>query len=152
MDRDNIEIINILTTSVFEYAGKVYSGLKDLQRLSFDDYNKDVRMGESPYVVLMEHLYPCFDFEDRMNENRYYQNYYFPTDKVKAERRCEETSALFRFTAGNVVMYPILEPKFSMGRIEEHHLPYIYYHGEGDVMQIVQNRQAPENEKIHVKY
>ena len=108
-----------------------------------------VKTNDGPYVVLIEHLYPCFDFEDRMNENRYYQNFYLTTDKVKAERILEETDSLYIFRGGKE-LYPILEPRFSMGSIEEHHLPYIFYHGEGSMMQIVQNRKAPESEKVRL--
>ncbi|MBR1809404.1 MAG: hypothetical protein IJ776_08470 [Paludibacteraceae bacterium] len=148
MNREDIEITNILTTASFEYAGKVFHGLADLQAAAYDHYHKE-RKTTSPFVVLVEHLYPCFDSEDYANEDRYYQNFYFTTDSVKAERICEETQAIYRFS-GKPVMYPILEPRFSMGRINEHHLPYIYYHGEGDVMQIVQNRKAADEEKIHL--
>lgn len=147
MKREDFEITELWIHDTFRYAGREFHGLKELQKVAYDKYNKEERMGDSPYVVLREKRYPCFDSEDYANEDRYYQNYYFTTDREKAERICEETDVLYRFK-GNVEEYPILEPMFSMGKIEERHLPYIYYHGEGDTMQVVQSRLAPEDDKI----
>ena len=147
MNREDIDVTRIGIHDDFMYAGKVFHGLKELQEVSFEDYNKKDKMKGSPYVVIVEHLYPCFDSEDYANENRYYQNFYLTTDKAKAERICEETETLYRFST-KPVLYPILEPMFSMGKIEERHLPYIYYHGEGDELEIVQNRNAPDNVKV----
>ena len=147
MNTDDIEIINVNINTSFCYAGKVFNGLDDLKNLAFDNYNKQSKMKGSPYVVIVEEKFPCFDYEDQMNENRYYQNYYLATDKSKAEHISEETQASYRFS-GKPILFPILEPQFSMQKIEEHHLPYIYYHGEGDVMQIVRNKNAVLQDKI----
>ena len=149
MNKEDIEVISIGINDTFRYAGKVFHGLEDLKKSAFEDYNKKEKMSNPPYVVIIEHLYPCFDSEDYANENRYYQNYYFTTDRKKAERICEETVTGYTFT-GKPQLYPILEPAFSMGKIEEHHLPYIYYHGEGSLMQIVQNKNADPKDKITI--
>lgn len=148
MERDDIEVIDVSTNVELEFAGMRIMGLDGLRKASAGAA-VSVKTNDGPYVVLIEHLYPCFDFEDRMNETRYYQNFYLTTDKVKAERILEETDSLYTFRGGKE-LYPILEPRFSMGSIEEHHLPYIYYHGEGSMMQIVQNRKAPESEKVRL--
>ena len=147
MNTDDIEIINVNINTSFCYAGKVFNGLEDLKNVAFDNYNKHDKMKDSPYVVIVEQKFPCFDYEDRMNENRYYQNYYLTTDKAKAERISEETQASYRFS-GKPVLYPILEPKFSMQKIEERHLPYIYYHGDGDMMQIVHLKNSTSQNHI----
>lgn len=44
-----------------------------------------------------------------------------------------------------------MEPMFSMSRIEEKHLPYIYYHGEGNTLQIVQNKHADLKDRITIE-
>lgn len=149
MNKEDIEIINICIHDTFQYGGKIFHGLEDLRKSAFEDYNKNDKMKDPPYVIIIEHLYPCFDSEDYANENRFYQNYYLTTERVKAERICEETETGFTFT-DKPQLYPILEPAFSMGQIEEHHLPYIYYHGEGETMQIVQNAKASAKDKITV--
>ena len=148
MERNDIEVINVSTDVELEFSGRRIMGLDGLRKASAGAADS-VKSNDGPYVVLIEHLYPCFDFEDRMNENRYYQNFYLTADKIKAERILEETDSLYTFRGGEK-LYPILEPRFSMGRIEEHHLPYIYYHGEGSMMQIVQNRKAPDSEKVRL--
>ena len=148
MERNDIEVIDVSTDVELEFAGMRFMGLDGLRKASAGAAGS-VKTNDGPYVVLIKELYPCFDFEDRMNENRYYQNFYLTTDKVKAERILEEKYSLYT-SGGSKELYPILEPRFSMGRIEEHHLPYIYYHGEGSMMQIVQNRKAPESEKVHL--
>ncbi|MBQ7448404.1 MAG: hypothetical protein IJS73_01230 [Paludibacteraceae bacterium] len=148
MDRNDIEIIEISTNTDFSYAGKVFHGLKGLVKASFSYYDEERKKQGAPYVVEISKLYPCFDSEDYMNENRFYQNFYFTCDPQKAENICKETQAGYRFN--NKVLFPILEPRFSMSRIEEYHLPYIYYHGEGFFMQIVQNRNAKPEDKITI--
>ena len=149
MNREDIEIINIDIDDTFQYGGRTFQGLEDLKKSAFESYNKKDKMKRPPYVVIIDHLYPCFDSEDYAKENRYYQNYYLTTDSAKAERICEETESGFS-ESGKPQLYPILEPAFSMGKIEEHHLPYIYHHGEGNTMQIVQNAKASAKDKITV--
>lgn len=150
MNREDIEIINISIYDTFQYAGKTFHGLADLKKAAFEDFNKHDKMKDLPYVVIIDHLYPCFDSEDYANENRYYQNYYLTTNRVKAECICAETVTGYIFT-GKPKLYKILEPAFSMGKIEERHLPYIYYHGEGNTMQIVQNVKASAIDTIVVE-
>lgn len=143
MNKEDIEVINIGTNQSFKYAGRVFHGLEELQNTAFDYYHQKRRPEEAPYVVVVSKLYPCFDFEDSINEDRYYQNYYFTMDAAKADRICEETAISFRWKKEEY-LYPLLEPMFSMGKIREYHLPYIYYHGEGCTMQIVQDKNAQE--------
>lgn len=143
MNYEDIDVTRIGIHDDFEYAGKVFHGLEDLQKYSFEDYNKKDRMKDSPYVVQVSERYPCFDSEDYWNEHRYYQTFYFTTNKTKAKEICEDEKKN-RYSR----RYPILEPAFSMSKIEERHLPYIYYHGEGDRLEIVQDRNAPDDEKI----
>jgi len=143
----DLEIDQLWIHDTFRYAGREFHGLKELQEVAIEKYNKEERMGDSPYVVIREQRYPCFDSEDYANEDRYYQSYYFTTDREKAERICEETEVGYRFS-GKEELYPILEPMLCMDEIEERHLPYIYYHGEGDTMQVVQNRHARLEDKI----
>ena len=153
MNKKDIEVISIGIDDTFRYAGRVFHGLEELKKHSIYFYNKDGRMEDRPYVVLVDKLYPCFDSEDYANENRYYQNYYFTTDREKAERICLETSVGFERECrerGEQLQYPIMEPMFSMSKIKEHHLPYIYYHGEGSLMQIVQNKNADPKDKITI--
>ena len=147
MKRSDIVIDELWIHDTFRYAGREFHGLKELKEVAFEKYDKEEKMGDAPYVVIREKRYPCFDSEDYANEDRYYQAYYFTTDREKAERICEETEVLYRFK-GKEELYPILEPDFSMSRIEKRHLPYIYYHGEGDTMQVVQSRFARKQDKI----
>ena len=145
MNEKDIEIIEISIYESFSYAGKVFHGLDDIKKAAFDKYSKDSRMKESPYVVIVDQSYPCFDSSDSMYENRSYQNYYFTTDRDKAERICKETEVGYDRECrqkGLSRLFPVLEPMFSMTKIEEHHLPYIYYHGDGDTMEIVQDKRA----------
>ncbi len=154
MNRNDIEITDIDIRDSFRYAGRVFLGLEDLKRAAFDKYSKNYRMKASPYVVIVDKHYPCFDSEDYANENRSYQNYYFTTDRAKAERICEETEVGYDRQCreqGKERLYPVLEPKFSMSRIEEKHLPYIYYHGEGNTLQIVQNKNAEPKDRITIE-
>lgn len=151
MNREDIEVTTIRTTDTFQYAGKVFNGLEDLKYAAFHHYSDVSRKKESPYVVIVDKRYPCFDSEDYANENRYYQNYYLTTDRAKAERICKETEMEYKYECrerGEEPQYPVLEPMFSMSKIEEHHLPYIYYHGEGDFMEVVQNRNALPTDRI----
>ena len=141
MNIENIEITEIFINDMFSYAGRVFYGLKNLQAASFRKYNMQEHMGRIPYVVLVDKLFPCFDSEDYANEDRFYQNYYLTTDWEKAKQICEDE-------ADQDKLFPILEPKFSMSKIEERHLPYIYYHGDGDTMEIVQDRNA--HDKVEV--
>ena len=153
MNREDIDVTTIETKTSFRYAGKVFHGLEDLKKTSCYFYNKEKLENGSPYVVLVDKLYPCFDSEDYANEDRFYQNYYLTTDREKAERICLETSVGFERECrerGERPQYPILEPMFSMSKIEERHLPYIYYHGEGSFMEVVQNRNAAPEDKITV--
>ncbi|MBR4564123.1 MAG: hypothetical protein IKO26_06710 [Paludibacteraceae bacterium] len=143
MDRNDIEITDIDIRDSFRYAGRVFHGLEDLKRTAFDRYSKERRMKESPYVVIVDKHYPCFDSEDYANESRYYQNYYLTTSRAKAEQICEDYD--------KAEEYPVMEPMFSMSRIEEKHLPYIYYHGEGDTLQIVQNKHAEGKDRITIE-
>lgn len=154
MDRNDIEITDIDIRDSFRYAGRVFHGLEDLKRVAFDWYSKDYRMKNSPYVVIVDKSYPCFDSEDYANENRSYQNYYFTTDRAKAEQICEETEVGYDRQCreqGKERLYPVMEPMFSMSRIEEKHLPYIYYHGEGNTLQIVQNKHAELKDRITIE-
>ena len=143
MARNDIEITDIDIRDSFRYAGRVFHGLEDLKRVAFKDSDKSVRMQESPYVVIVDKHYPCFDSEDYANESRYYQNYYLTTCRAKAEQICEDYD--------KAEEYPVMEPMFSMSRIEEKHLPYIYYHGEGNTLQIVQNKHAELKDRITIE-
>jgi hypothetical protein len=84
MNREDIEIINIDIDDTFQYGGRTFQGLEDLKKSAFESYNKKDKMKRPPYVVIIDHLYPCFDSEDYANENRYFQNYYLTTDSAKA--------------------------------------------------------------------
>lgn len=153
MNREDIEITTIGIKTSFRYAGKVFHGLEDLKNTSCYFYTNEKLENGSPYVVIVDKLYPCFDSEDYANEDRFYQNYYLTTDREKAERICRETSVSFDRECrerGEKRLYPLLEPRFCISKIEEHHLPYIYYHGEGSTMEIVQNRNAVPEDKITV--
>jgi len=148
MNQQDIEVIGINVNTTFCYAGKVFHGLKELEKASFSYYSEERKKQGAPYVIEISKLYPCFDSEDYMSENRFYQNFYLTCDPQKAENICKETQAGYSFN--HEVLFPIMEPRFSMSKIKEYHLPYIYYHGEGSLMQIVQNRNAKQEDKITI--
>lgn len=141
MNKDNINITEIRINDTFRYAGRVFYGLEDLQKASFSKYNMEEHKNDHPFVVLVDELFPCFDAEDFANEDRFFQNYYLTTDPVKAEQICKDDAIINK-------LFPILEPRFSMSRIEERHLPYIYYHGDGDTMEIVQDKNAQDKVEV----
>lgn len=141
MNKDNIDITEIRINDIFRYAGEVFFGLEDLRDTSFRKYNMKEHMNDRPYVVLVQERFPCFDSEDSANEDRFYQNYYLTTDWAKAKQICEDEAA------GNG-LFPILEPMFSKSKIEERHLPYIYYHGDWNTMEIVQDKNAEDRVEV----
>lgn len=142
MNQEDIQVTEIRITDTFRYGGMTFHGLKELMAYSIDGYSK--KMGWLPFVVRKMKSYPCFDSSDSAYENRFYQAYYLTMDKAKAALICEETRmSRFDFLKKNAEeQYPVMEPMFSMSKIKERHLPYIYYHGEGDFMEVVEDRHA----------
>lgn len=143
MDQSDIEVTTIQITDSFRYGGRTYDGLKDLRKCSISGSNGNI--GMPPFVVRVEKSYPCFDSSDSLYEDRYYQTFFLTMDETKASRICEETTYEHRrYCRDNGIeeVFQVMEPRFSMHRIEEIHLPFIYYHGDGDTMEIVQNKNA----------
>lgn len=129
MTQDDIQVTSIQITDTFRFGGRTYYGLEDLRKHSITSCHD--KTGMRPFAVRKTQSYPCFDSSDSLYEDRYYQAYFLTMDKAKAMTICEEDK-----------QYPVMEPMFSMEKIQECHLPYIYYHGEGDTMEIVQDRNA----------
>ena len=148
MRQEDIDVTTIQITDVFRYHGRVYRGLDDLRKSSKTRYSDS--MGEPPFAVRIEKSYPCFDSSDFLYEDRSYQTYYLTMDEEKAAKICEETYMSDRDFSNKGIerQYPVLEPMFSMSKIQERHLPYIYYHGDGDTMEIVQDRNAEEQVEV----
>ena len=149
MSQEDIDITGIRITDSFSYGGKTYEGLDDLRKSSITNYSKT--MGELPYAVRVEESYPCFDSSDSMYENRSYQTYFLTMDEEKASRICKETTWEYhRYCRDHYIeeIFKVMEPMFSMRKIKEIHLPFIYYHGEGDTMEVVQDRNAKDKVEI----
>jgi hypothetical protein len=87
-----------------EIHGHVFQGLKEIKSaveistspFFGNEINMEyVREVEPKVPIKGVHVaeiwksYPCFDFEDRMNENRTYQNYFFSTKPFTPERLSE---------------------------------------------------------------
>ena len=142
MNREDIEVKEIRITETFRYGGMLFHGLEELRSYSITGYSDN--MGWRPFVVRQEESYPCFDSSDSMYEDRSYQAYYLTMDEDKAAAICAETRMCkFEFREKGIEpQYPVMEPQFNMSRIQAHHLPYIYYHGDGDWMEIVQDKNA----------
>ena len=142
MKQEDIQITEIRITDTFRYGGVTFQGLEGLRRYSINGYSG--KMGWRPFVVRKEQSYPCFDSSDFMYEDRSYQTYFFTMDKEVATAICEETrmSSWDYMTKHIEEKYPVLEPMFNMSKIQEYHLPFIYYHGDGDTMEIVEDRNA----------
>ena len=142
MNREDIEVKEIRITETFRYGEKVFHGLEELRSYSITGYSDN--MGLPPFVVRQEESYPCFDSSDSMYEDRSYQAYFLTMDEDKAAAICAETRMCkFEFREKGIEpQYPVMEPQFNMSRIQAHHLPYIYYHGDGDWMEIVQDKNA----------
>lgn len=143
MNQTDIEITRIQISESFQYGGRTYKGLEDLRKSSISEYSDQV--GERPFAVRVEESYPCFDSSDSLYENRSYQTYYLTMDKEKASRICKEITWEYRRHCRDHYIeevFKVMEPMFCMHKIEEIHLPFIYYHGDGDTMEIVQNKNA----------
>lgn len=143
MNREDIQVTQIHITETFRYGGKIFHGLEELRKYSINGYSD--KMGWRPFAVRKEEGYPCFDSSDSMYEDRSYQAYFLTMDKEKASAICAETRLCkFEFSRKGIEeQYPVMEPGFSMSKIQERHLPYIYYHGDGDWMEIVQDKNVP---------
>jgi hypothetical protein len=122
-----------------EILGHVFHGLKEIKaavELSAspflgDEINGefvDEMMPDTPiqgvHVAEIWQSYPCFDFEDRMNENRTYQNYFFSDKPFTPERICE--------------LYQKCNEQFNFALINENmpidFVPAVYYVGDRDKM------------------
>jgi len=141
MNREDIDVTRIRITDTFRYGEQTFQGLEDLMKHS--RHNGNVQ-GTPPYVVRKTESYPCFDSSDFMYENRFYQSYFLTMNKEKAAYIYEESGmSSWDFREKHIEeQYPVMEPMFNMGRIEERHLPFVYYHGDGEWMEIVQDRNA----------
>ncbi len=67
---------------VIEIFGVSFSGVNELKQL--------VRQGgfkDGVYLGVDDKTYPCFDFEDFMNENRCFSNFVFAQSKEELERK-----------------------------------------------------------------
>ena len=150
MNREDIIVTSIDITERFQFGGRVFHGLEDLIQYSTD---KDcAKFNKPPYVVRKWESYPCFDSSDYAEESRFYQAYFLTKDIDKAKAICDEYGMNWRDfeQKGLEEQYPVMEPMFSMSKIQEHHLPYIYYHGEGGLMEIVQKRNADPKDKFEI--
>jgi hypothetical protein len=152
MKTEDIDVTTISITDTFRYGGKVFNGLDDLKERCITGYSPQI--GKSPFVVQKTKNYPCFDSSDFLYENRYYQAYFLTKNYKKAETICEETKLCsFEFSLKGITeQYPVIDPMSNKSLIEEHHLPFIYYQGEGDLMQIVQDRNAAPWDKIRIEH
>ncbi len=122
-----------------EILGHVFHGLKEIKAavemsaspFSHDEIDKeyvDKKMPDAQiqgvHVAEIWQSYPCFDFEDRMNENRTYQNYFFSDKPFTPERICE--------------IYQKCHEQFNFGLINENmpaeYAPAVYYVGDRDKM------------------
>jgi hypothetical protein len=87
-----------------EILGHVFHGLKEIESaveisaspFLGDEINTELVDETTPdtpiqgvHVAEVWQSYPCFDFEDRMNEHRTYQNYFFSTKPFTPERLSE---------------------------------------------------------------
>lgn len=152
MTQEDIQVTEIRITDTFRFEGRTYYGLENLRKRSITGYSD--HMGTPPYAVRKEESYPCFDSSDSMYEDRSFQAYFLTTDEVKAKAICEETRfSKWEFSRKGIKeQYPVMEPMFSMTKIKEHHLPFIYYHGDGDTMEIVQDRNTESPVEIIVQH
>jgi hypothetical protein len=87
-----------------EILGHVFHGLKEIKSAIeisaspflgdeintefVDEMTPDIPI-QGVHVAEIWQSYPCFDFEDRMNEHRTYQNYFFSTKPFSLERLSE---------------------------------------------------------------
>lgn len=152
MNREDIKVTSIGITERFRFGGRVFDGLEDLLKYSTD---KDcTKFTKPPYVVRKWESYPRFDSSDYAEESRYYQAYFLTMDIDKAEAICEEYGMNWRDfeRKGTEEQYPVMESMFSMSKIQEHHLPYIYYHGDGREMEIVEDRNAKDKVEVLTKF
>ena len=142
MKTEDIQIRTIRITDTFRYGGVIFVGLKDLRRYA-DEANRR-GFGLPPYVVRKDQRYPCFDSSDFGTEDRYYQAYFLTRNKKIAEAIYEEAHGGRYDSAGMRIedQYPVMEPLRNMHHIQAYQLPYIYYHGEGDTMDVVEDRNA----------
>ena len=129
---EDIEITEISINTSVQYAGKTYEGLDALFNASREDYPRDIK---EPYIIKRSKHYPCFDSSDYAYETRYYRAFFFTALPDKAKVIQKEIKD-YRDD-----LYPVIDPESSNGRIRVRHLPYIYYHGEGNKMLIVNNRK-----------
>jgi hypothetical protein len=122
-----------------EIHGHVFQGLKEIKSaveistspFFGNEINMEyVREVEPKVPIKGVHVaeiwksYPCFDFEDRMNENRTYQNYFFSDKPFTPERICE--------------LYQKCNEQFNFALINENmpidFVPAVYYVGDRDKM------------------
>ncbi len=115
----NIQCCHI--NSQFELYGYIFGGLNDFLT-SYKD--------KGIYLNSEKDKYPCFDSYDRADENRYYINY-FLSDTSFTEKQIAEHSQIPH--DGNYNM--------ATEGLQPHHLPMIYYKGEGLYMYLVTERK-----------
>lgn len=127
------------TRDTVEILGHVFHGLEEIKAaveisaspFLSDEIDKrfvDEITPKAPisglHVAEIWKSYPCFDFEDRMNENRTYQNYFFSTEPFTPDRLSE------------IYQKCVQQSNFRM--VNEHiptdFLPAVYYVGDYDKM------------------
>lgn len=118
MNREDIDVTRIRITDTFRYGEQTFQGLEDL--IKHSRHNGNVQ-GKPPYVVRKTESFPCFDSSDFMYENRFYQSYFLTMNKEKAAYIYEESGmSSWDFKEKHIEeQYPVMEPMFNMGRIEE---------------------------------
>ena len=120
-------------TDDVEILGHVFHGLQDIkahvEMALYRDYSRGKADIREPKLKCDVHVgemwmpYPCFDFEDFMNESRTYQNYIFRPHPITQDdmRRLSE-----------------LPSKGNECRISENMpsdmMPMVYYVGDGETM------------------
>ena len=65
-----MKVLTLPKDCTLSVGGMVFEGVDEIQNYVFTQTESS-----QPYIIERSHLFPCFDYEDFANENRYFRNF-----------------------------------------------------------------------------